>query len=333
VTSAARSIAAPRLVVLRALGLGDLCTAVPALRALRRRFPEHRLVLLTPQPLWPLVGLADVVDELADQRDLTTDLSSAACASDLAVNLHGRGPESTRLLHDSRPSRLLAFSSPGVASTGSGPGWRADEHEVDRWCRLVRTTGAVADRADVLLRPPDRVAGAGDEGPGVIVHPGAASAARRWPHARFGAVVRALLDRDHRVTITGSSAEAGLAAAVVDAAVAQGDPRCVVTAGATDLISLARLVAQADLVVAGDTGIAHLATAFARPSVLLFGPSDPAHWGPTTGGPHRVLWSGRTGDPHGSKPDPGLLEIGVADVVQAIDRSPALTTPAASFRM
>ena len=327
-TSAARSIAAPRLVVLRALGLGDLCTAVPALRALRSRFPEHRLVLLTPQPLWPLVGLADVVDELADQSDLATALSSAARESDLAVNLHGRGPQSTRLLHDSHPRRLLAFASPEIAITSSGPGWCADEHEIDRWCRLVRTTGAVPDRTDVLLQPPGRGAGAGDEGPGVIVHPGAASASRRWPHARFGSVVRALLDRGHRVTITGTSAEAGLAVAVVDAAVAQGDLRCVVTAGRTDLFSLARLVAQADLVVSGDTGIAHLATAFARPSVLLFGPTDPAHWGPTTGGPHYVVWAGSTGDPHGSQPDPGLLEIGVADVVHAIDRSPALTTPA-----
>jgi ADP-heptose:LPS heptosyltransferase len=62
--------------------------------------------------------------------------------------------------------------------------------------------------------------------------------------------------------------------------------------------------------VSGDTGVAHLATAFGRPSVVLFGPTSPATWGPPPGrGEHRVLWSGRTGDPHGGRPHAGLLAI------------------------
>ena len=43
-------------------------------------------------------------------------------------------------------------------------------------------------------------------------------------------------------------------------------------------------------------------------------------WGPPQDGPHTVLWSGRTGDPHGHQVDPGLLDIEVSDVVRAIDR-------------
>jgi hypothetical protein len=51
--------------------------------------------------------------------------------------------------------------------------------------------------------------------------------------------------------------------------------------------------------------------------VVLFGPTPPAEWGPRTGGPHVALWAGRRGDPHGATTFPGLLEIGVGDVLGA----------------
>jgi ADP-heptose:LPS heptosyltransferase len=59
--------ARPALVVLRALGLGDLLTAVPALRALAAAFPEHRRVLATPAALAPLAALTGAVDEVVDE--------------------------------------------------------------------------------------------------------------------------------------------------------------------------------------------------------------------------------------------------------------------------
>jgi ADP-heptose:LPS heptosyltransferase len=74
-------------------------------------------------------------------------------------------------------------------------------------------------------------------------------------------------------------------------------------------------------VICGDTGVAHLATALNTPSVLLFGPTSPDTWGPPPSRPiHHVLWAGRTGDPHGTTPDPGLLEIQPDDVLHALTR-------------
>jgi ADP-heptose:LPS heptosyltransferase len=228
----------------------------------------------------------------------------------VAVNLPGSGPQSHRLLQALHPWWLVAYAVDGVA--GSGPSWDPEEHEVERWCRLVASAGWSADPANLRLpTPPVRAPVPG----AVVVHPGAAYASRRWPPERFAAVVRHLAGSGARVVLTGSRAEEPLASRVRRLA---GRPGVSVLAGRTDLLHLAALVSVARLVVSGDTGVAHLATAYGRPSVLLFGPTPPARWGPPLDGPHTVLWHGDgSGDPLGGQPDPALLRITTEEVVSA----------------
>lgn len=299
--------------MLRALGLGDLLTAVPALRGIRRALPDHRLELATDPALGDLVDLIDAVDEVVPARGLEA-LPYAGPPPDVAVNLHGRGPQSHRLLARVSPRRMVAFGSEeaGVA----GPVWRRDEHEVRRWCRLVdEALSPVADPADLRLPAP---AVSARRDPGVVVHPGAAQGARRWPAERFAAVASSLAARGHRVWLTGSAGERDLASQV--AAQAGLDDACVL-AGDTSLADLAAVVAGSPLVVCGDTGTSHLASAFGTPSVVLFGPTPPTWWGPPVDGPHVALWHGtEAGDPWADEPDPDLLDIGVAEVRAACER-------------
>ena len=301
-----------RLVVLRALGLGDLLTAVPALRALAEAFPRHHRVLATAPDLGELALATGAVHEIAPAAPLAP-LPSSLGYPDLAVNLHGRGPESHAVLLALRPRRLIAFAS---ADAGvRGPEWRADEHEVHRWCRLLAEEG-IASRADSLVVrvPPGRVP-ARSRG-ATVVHPGAAEPARRWPASRFAAVARAERAAGRSVLVTGSARERELASEVADRA---GLPRAAVLAGRTSLLGLARVVAAAGRVVSGDTGIAHLAVAVGTPSVTLFGPVPPSLWGPPPYRPqHLPLWSGGVGDPHGDSPDAGLLRVQVDDVLEAL---------------
>jgi ADP-heptose:LPS heptosyltransferase len=302
----------PSLLVLRALGLGDFLTALPALRALAEAFPQHRRQLAAPRALEPLVRLTGVVDAVVDVARLAP--LAPARPPDIAVNLHGRGPQSHRVLLGTRPRSLIAFAHPDVPDTGLTPRWRADEHEVQRWCRLLVEHGIAADpqRLDLPVPPvppPPAAVGA------TLIHPGAADEARRWPADRWAALARAEVAAGRRVIVTAGIGEVDLARAVAHGA---GLDAGVVQSG-MDLLRLAAVVAAAGRVVVGDTGVAHLATALSTPSVVLFGPTSPALWGPPPGRRrHRALWAGLGGDPHGAGVDAGLLAIGVADVRDAL---------------
>jgi ADP-heptose:LPS heptosyltransferase len=310
--------APPVVVSLRALGLGDLLTAVPALRAVRRAFPRHRHLLLAPAHLEPVARASGAVDQVVPVDAVRgfdgsppTDLPSGPA---VAVNLHGRGPQSHRLLLDLFPGRLIAHRHDLVPQSWTGPDWSPGQHEVRRWCDLLVHCGIPADPSDLHLPPPP---GAPRRRPGTtVIHPGASSASRRWPPERFAQVAAARRRSGDEVFVTGSTEEAALVEEVVAAAhLGRSADR-----SGTSLGELMALVASAGRVVCGDTGMAHLATAHRTPSVVLFGPVAPETWGPPVGGGrHVALWSGRLGDPHGDHVDRGLLEIQPADVLAALD--------------
>jgi ADP-heptose:LPS heptosyltransferase len=323
------------VLVLRALGLGDALTGVAALRGVRRAWPGHRVVLAAPRPLGQWLADHGIVDAVLPTQGLTRlpwPWAGPGGAQDapgcLAVNLHGRGPQSHRVLQETRPDALVAFGSSDAGH--AGPDWDEAEHEVLRWCRLVRSVGGRCDPEDLRLGPLDPPGGRGQEGqPGqgntrgaVVVHPGAAAEARRWPAARWARVVDVLIAQGHDVVLTGSGAERSLCAQVRLEAVAGGAVRD--TSGELGLPALAGLVSTARLLVSADTGIAHLATAYGTPSVTLFGPTPPALWGPAIDLPrHAVIWHGERGapprDPNAGRLDPALARISVDEVVAACE--------------
>ncbi len=308
----------PVALVLRALGLGDLLTGVPALRAIRRGLPGHEIVLAGPAPLGALLPLVSAVDRhhlLPGLEPVRWPVHQLGPRPDIAVDLHGNGPGSHEILRALGPRRLLAFAHPDYPDPAA-PAWRQDEHEVRRWCRLVAAYGFDPDPADLDLLPPGRPSPA----PGaVVLHPGAKHGARRWPPARFAAIAVLLHQQGHRVVITGGRHERDLADFIARAA---GLPPGDVLAGRTDLAELAAIVAGARLVVSNDTGTAHLATAYRTPSVVIFGPMAPSLWGPPPDRPqHVALWAGERGSPFAAEPAPGLLKITTGDVMAAIERA------------
>jgi len=303
-----------RIVALRATGLGDLLTVVPALRALAERFPDHELTLVTPRSLAPIVPLIGVVDSVMPMQGLGA-LSSSLERPHIAVNLHGSGPQSHRVLLALHPSRLISHRHRAILESADGPEWIEGVHDAVRWARLLDAHGVRCDPTRLQLARPDpilrRAVGA------TVVHPGAGRASRRWPLSRWVTVVRRLVADGRRVVLTGSVAERPANARLCeDAGLRDGDNM----AGRTDSLDIASVVAHSSLILSSDTGIAHLATAFDVPSVTLFGPTAPDEWGPLVRRDlHRVLWAGQRGNPNADRSDEGLLRIDAGDVIAAYE--------------
>ncbi|MEZ5264487.1 MAG: glycosyltransferase family 9 protein [Acidimicrobiales bacterium] len=116
------------------------------------------------------------------------------------------------------------------------------------------------------------------DGPPVVIHLGASSAARRWPTDRWAAVAGALRGDGHRILLTGDRSDRPAADHV--AAAASLPPEAVLT-GRTAPAELIAGVAHAALVLVGDTGVAHLASAYGSPIGGAVRPGVPGAVGAT----------------------------------------------------
>jgi ADP-heptose:LPS heptosyltransferase len=195
-----------------------------------------------------------------------------------------------------------------------------DVHEVERALSLAATLGHRPGADDgrwlAVLRPElGRNPAAGE--PYIVVHPGCSVPARRWPPERFRALVKALATDRRRVVVTGGPDERELTALVAgDEALDLG--------GRTTLAPLVEVVAEAEAIVVGNTGPAHVAAAVDTPVVSLFAPTVPAvRWRPWQV-PHVLLGEQEAGCA-GSRArecpvegHPCLTSVSVADVRHAV---------------
>jgi ADP-heptose:LPS heptosyltransferase len=310
--------APPRnVVVFRALNLGDLLCAVPALRALRRALPSSRITLLgLPAAagfagrfaayldgFLPFVGYPGL-PELPSPApaDLFSFFGAMrARGFDLAVQMHGSGQVSNAVVRRLGARRIAGFHPGGTPcpDPASFLPYPDGAHEIHRNLALVEFLGARAAGADLEFPLTDAdlaeaVAqpGFADLAPGTYacLHPGARSADKRWPPARFAAVGDALHAAGLEVVLTGSTQEIGITQAVARAM----RRRPLDTAGPIAIGGLAAIVAGARLVVCNDTGVSHVAAALRVPSVVIFFATDPRRWAPLDRMRHRVV--ARRGD-------------------------------------
>ena len=284
-----------RILLVRTSALGDVVHALPVLAAIRRALPkavvgwvvdEAFAPLLEghasidrkiPVPLrrWRRAGASGRADELARfVRDLR------AFAPDVAVDLMGN--HKGALLARVSGARRTIGAARASRRERSSALWIAEQvelsaaHAVERGLELLAPLGVSGRPVD--FAPEALACGREHVPPGsyLFLHPGAAWANKRYPPAQWGAVAEALA-RESRVEVRVGAApgEEGLADAVV--AASRGTA---VRHDAPTLAHLAGAIRGARLVLAADTGAAHLARAFGVPVVAVHGPTDPAQHGP-----------------------------------------------------
>jgi ADP-heptose:LPS heptosyltransferase len=299
-----------RVAVFRALVLGDMLCAVPALRALRHACPDAELTLVglpwarewaqrllhvdrfIEFPGYP--GLPETIPDLEALPGFLQQMQAERF--ELLLQLHGSGAIVNPLLAACGAERLAGFVQPGgfCPEPALFAPWPEAGHEIERLLALTDHLGLPRQgtQLEFPLTDSDRIElatlwpGAFGGEPYVCVHAGAQLASRRWPPERFAAVADALAARGLTVVLTGSSGEAALAAQL---RAAMRHP-AVDLSGKTSLWTLAALLERARLLVCNDTGVSHIAAAIDTPSVVVSCGADVSRWAPLETRRHQVLW-------------------------------------------
>jgi heptosyltransferase-2 len=110
--------------------------------------------------------------------------------------------------------------------------------------------------------------------------------AKRWPATHFAALALRL---PLPVVLLGSSKEAGICAEIAAQGNQDGAVRCIDLSGRTRLDQALAVIAGAKAMVSNDSGLMHVAAAFAVPQVAVFGSSSPLHT-PPLNARAKVLW-------------------------------------------
>jgi heptosyltransferase II len=268
--------------------LGDTVMAVPAIRALRATFPEARLLLAGPwAELLAGQGLADVLVgyPLSWSGRLRTADTMRSFAGETAVLLPNSFEAALAALYW-RARRRIGFAADGRRwlLTDAPPLPEPRRHQVDEYLLLVERLGAAATERVPRLTAlePDaegrrrvrdllRECGAPEGKPWVGIHLGAAyGSAKVWARERVVEFCRDGPARGLVPVLLGAPADVSLAADV------QREVSAVSLVGRDGPQLLAAVLAEMAALVAGDTGVAHLAAALGTPVVTLFGPTDPA---------------------------------------------------------
>lgn len=291
----------PRIAVFRALQLGDMLCATPALRSLRAAVPDAHITLIGLPSVEELIRrLPHLVDDfvrfpgypgLPEQPADTRAFAAFARAMrrrrfDLVLQLHGSGPTSNEIVATLGGTRLAGFFDGKGCPPGPGfiPWPRG--HEIHRLLSLTTSLGAppLGCRTELPVTAEDEqslasLAAAHSldfDRPFVCIHPGARLPSRRWPVERFAAVGQAIVDRGLGLLVTGSAAETDLGTSLADFV----SPRPPVLSGKTTLGQVAALLRRAQLLVSNDTGAVHIAAAVGTRAVVVASGSDVERWRP-----------------------------------------------------
>jgi heptosyltransferase-2 len=290
---------APNVLVIETGLVGELLVVTPALRALRKAYPDARVTALaSPGSAVVLVGNPSVNRLLPVAKGQRAGLGGLIA---LAAWVRAQRFDAALVLHTSFRSALLAALAgvpvrAGLACEGRGflltrkTARDRAAYEVDEHLRVLGLIGVPPDgRAmDLTLLPEEREEAARllqDLPPGartVGLHPGASREIRRWPAERFAELGAGLRESGIEPVYAYGPKEAELADSVGSWWRARGLPAPRSVSPRTVRV-LGALFERMDAVVTNNTGPMHVAAAVGAPGVFVHGPTPVGRWQPPGG--------------------------------------------------
>jgi len=289
-----------KILALQLKRIGDLILTTPALAALRQAIPRAEISLVVADACGDLLPAIEGIERglVFRRRELNAGVWKAAFATRFDACLDFTGNDRSALLTGlSMARRRLTFDWVKKSK------WRAlsyqqfivspvrERHTVDHYLDLARGLSGDPGKAEIepiipaspFMTLPGNIREAARNMAGesefVIIHPGTARPEKYWPPERWAAVITHLQKRHGlRCVITGG-ADAFEREHIGKIQKALPHP-VREEAGKLDLLMAAALIERARAVLSCDTAAVHLAAAFARPQIALYGPTNPFHWRP-----------------------------------------------------
>lgn len=291
-----------RIVVRGTNWVGDAVMTIPALRQLRSLFPKAHITLATRSGAKGLFSGAEFLDDVlvhegTGLRSVVQQVREWRKRSfDIAVLLPN-SLETALVASLARVPFRIGYATDGRQSLLTHPlalpEWRSSRHEVFYYLNIVAQLEWLTRQEQTFLNTqPDgslavsvgRKTAARDflRAQGVAMAAGRAlvalcpgsinSRAKRWPAERYAALADRLIDDfGADVLLIGSPAETEVSREVVGKM--HNQPH--VLTGQTDLAQLVAVLSLVDLLITNDTGPAHIASALSRPTLVIFGPTNP----------------------------------------------------------
>lgn len=338
----------PRNVLLTRLSaIGDCVLTLPLAVDIKKLWPDCRLTWVVDCAAAQLLESHSAVDEVLriEKRWLSkpaewSQLKQTLLERDFDLSLDPQGlTKSAMLGWLSGARRRVGFDysharelAPLVATQRVS---RSVRHMVDTYRQLLTPwTHVVAGQGEFAMPVFDDAASSAEqmlaelglqqnsEAGWFAINPGAGWPTKVWPVQRFGQLAKELYHSNGRRSLVFWAGESELLMAQV---IAEESDGAAVVAPDTNLKELAELIRRASMLVSGDTGPLHLASAMGTPSVSLHGPTWADECGPYRNA-HVAVQSNLL--PHSKKP----VRSGPATAMQAIELGEVLHACRQVFR-
>ncbi|MFN3403072.1 MAG: glycosyltransferase family 9 protein [Cytophagaceae bacterium] len=299
-----------KIAVFRALQLGDMLCSIPAIKALKEKFPEAEIDLIglpwakdfvnrfphyfngfIPFPGFP--GLPEQGYDPFLVADFILEMNKKKY--DLIIQMQGNGSVINPLIALLGAKEIVGYfeSDKYMPSSGFIP-YPEHCHEIERHLTLIKSLGI--DCCDTSLEFPVLESELNQfqnlkkefnlqERKYVCIHPGARDIKRRWKSEYFSKIAEEIAGYGFKLVFTGTESERK----IIENVILKLRSEYVNLCGKTNIGTISLLIKEAFMLFSNDTGVSHIATAVKTPSVVLFLTSDPMRWAPMNKQLHRII--------------------------------------------